>query len=484
MGKQKAPVEKNDELVLEIMDMSADGEGIGRAGGYALFVKDAMPGDIIKAKVLKTKKNYGFARLLEILTPSLERVEPLCTVARQCGGCQIMHCSYEKQLAWKEEKVANCLRRIGGISIMTENEAAQGGANQDTIIMEPIMGMDMPYHYRNKAQFPVGCDKEGNIKIGFYAGRTHTIIPQTDCAIQDTCNYPILECVKSWMEEYHIKPYDEKTNKGLMRHILIRTGYTTGEVMVCLVINEKKLPKSAELIERLKNLKLGVENARKIVSICLNHNTKNTNVILGDKVSVLYGRDYIEDCIGDIRYRISPQSFYQVNPEQTKKLYETALSYADLHGKEVVWDLYCGIGTISLFLAQRAKQVYGVEIVPQAIEDAKKNAALNNIENAEFFVGAAEEVMPKMYEKSGGGMRADVITLDPPRKGCDEKLLEVVISMQPQRIVYVSCDPATLARDVKYLKENGYEVARVRCCDMFGHSGHVETVVLLTKTHN
>lgn len=481
MEKQHVPVTKNDELVLEIRDINADGEGIGHAEGYALFVKDAVPGDVIRAKVMKTKKNYGFARLMEILTPSPDRIEPQCPVARQCGGCQIMHYAYEKQLAWKEQKVANCLRRIGGIPVMTKWEAEQGMIQPDTVIMEPIMGMQMPYHYRNKAQFPVGCDREGRIQIGFYAGRTHAIIPQTDCAIQDSCNYPILERIKAWMEEYHIQPYDEVKGKGLVRHILIRTGFATGEVMVCLVINGRKLPQSTELVKSLRNLKLGTDSTKTIVSICLNHNMENTNVILGDEVSVLYGRDYIEDKIGDISYRISVPSFYQVNPVQTKRLYETALSYADLHGEETVWDLYCGIGTISLFLAQRAKQVYGVEIVPEAIRDARENATLNNITNAEFFVGAAEEVMPKMYRESGGSMRADVITLDPPRKGCDVKLLEAVAAMQPKRIVYISCDPATMARDVKYLGEKGYGVEKVRCCDMFGHSGHVEGVCLLHR---
>lgn len=481
MEKQRVPVTKNDELVLEIRDMNADGEGIGHAGGYALFVKDAVPGDVIRARVMKTKKNYGFARLMEILTPSPDRIQPQCPVARQCGGCQIMHYSYEKQLEWKEQKVADCLRRIGGVLVMTKREAGQKMTQPDAVIMEPIMGMQVPYHYRNKAQFPVGCDREGKIQIGFYAGRTHNIIPQTDCAIQDSCNYAILECIRAWMEEYHIHPYNEKNGKGLVRHILIRTGFATGEVMVCLVINGKKLPRKTELVKSLQNLKSGTDRTKSIVSICLNHNMENTNVILGDEVSVLYGKDYIEDKIGDITYRISVPSFYQVNPAQTKRLYETALSYADLHGEEVVWDLYCGIGTISLFLAQHAKQVYGVEIVPEAIRDARENAALNNITNAEFFVGAAEEVMPEMYKESGGSMRADVITLDPPRKGCDTRLLEAVAAMQPERIVYISCDPATLARDVKYLGEKGYAVKKVRCCDMFGHSGHVETVCLLHR---
>ena len=490
MNKEKKIVcNKNDEFELEITDLGSTGEGIGKIDGYTLFVKDALIGDKVRVKVMKTKKNYGYARMLEIIEPSEYRVESECPVARQCGGCQLQHCSYEKQLSWKEEKVANCLRRIGGVPVYTEEkyrkyknaeeqQNAENTAESKTpVIMEPILRMDKPVHYRNKAQFPVGYDKDGNPVAGFYAGRTHSIIPQTDCLIQHECNKQIVETVLEFMKKYNVTAYDEKKNRGIVRHILTRVGKATGEVMVCLVINAKKLPHSEEFVEMIKNCGINLE----IKSITVNINRENTNVILGEKVETLYGQSYIEDYIGDIKYRISPLSFYQVNPEQTKKLYQTALEFADIKEGEVVWDLYCGIGTISLFMAREAAKVCGVEIVPQAIEDAKQNAKLNNITNAEFFVGAAEDVVPTQYEKSGGRLRADVVTLDPPRKGCDEKLLDTVVKMAPSRIIYVSCDPGTLARDVKVLTDKGYEVKRVRACDMFGGSFHVETVVLLSQ---
>ena len=490
MNKEKKFVcNKNDEFELEIVDLGSTGEGIGKIDGYTLFVKDALIGDKVRVKVMKTKKNYGYARMLEIIESSEYRVESECPVARQCGGCQLQHCSYEKQLSWKEEKVANCLRRIGGVPVYTEEEyrkyknaeeqqnTENAAETKPPIIMEPILRMDKPVHYRNKAQFPVGYDKDGNPVAGFYAGRTHSIIPQTDCLIQHECNKQIVETVLEFMKKYNVTAYDEKKNRGIVRHILTRVGKATGEVMVCLVINAKKLPYSEEFVEMIKNCGINLE----IKSITVNINRENTNVILGEKIETLYGQSYIEDYIGDIKYCISPLSFYQVNPEQTKKLYQTALEFADIKEGEVVWDLYCGIGTISLFMAREASKVCGVEIVPQAIEDAKQNAKLNNITNAEFFVGAAEDVVPTQYEKSGGRLRADVVTLDPPRKGCDEKLLDTVVKMAPSRIVYVSCDPGTLARDVKVLTDKGYEVKRVRACDMFGGSFHVETVVLLSQ---
>ena len=457
-------ITKGQEFSLKIDDMGTDGEGIGHKEGYTLFVKDALVGDVVRVKVIKAKKKFGYGRLLEVLEPSPWRVEPVCGCARQCGGCQIQHCSYEKQLAWKQKKVTDCLQRIGGF---------------ENIPMEPIMGMDEPYHYRNKAQYPVGYDKEGNLVAGFYAGRTHSIIANTDCAIQHPCNHRILETILAFMKQYDISAYEEKKHTGLVRHILTRVGKYTGELMVCLIINGNKLPHQDKLVEMLLQCSLDYT----LKSICLNINKDKTNRILGEKIVPIYGQTYIEDRIGDITYRISPLSFYQVNPEQTQKLYSTALEYADLQGNEVVWDLYCGIGTISLFLAQKAAKVCGVEIVPQAIEDARENAIRNGFSNAEFFVGAAEDIVPEQYEKSGGSLRADVVTLDPPRKGCDEKLLRTVVQMKPKRIVYVSCDPATLARDLKYLCGEGYELERVRACDMFGHSSHVETVCLLSRLH-
>lgn len=466
---------KNDELVLEITDIGSRGEGIGHTDGYALFVKDALAGDIIRARIMKTKKNFAYAKLLEVIQPSPDRVEPVCPVARQCGGCQLQHCSYERQLTWKEEKIANCLRRIGSQDVVTAEEAKeQVNLSSNTVVMEPILAMQEPYHYRNKAQFPVGYDKDGHLVTGFYAERTHDVIPHLDCLIQDPCNKEILELVMVFLQEYRISAYQEKTHTGLVRHILIRTGKATGQIMLCLVINGRELPHAEELIERLLGSGLNIS------SICLNINRDKTNRILGDDIVLLYGQEYIEDKIGDIRYQISPLSFYQVNPEQTKRLYETVLEYADLQGNEVVWDLYCGIGTISLYLSEKADRVYGVEIVPQAIENANANAGLNDISNVEFYVGAAEDIVPQKYQESGASLKADVVILDPPRKGCDGKLLETVVQMQPERIVYVSCDPATLARDLKYLCGEGYELKRVRGCDMFGMSYHTESICKLS----
>lgn len=455
-------MQKNDELILKIEDMGVDGAGIGKADGMTFFVKDAVIGDVVRAKVMKLKKTYGYARLMELLEASPDRVEPKCPYYRQCGGCQIQALSYEKQLEFKERKVRNNLERIGGFS---------------EIPMEPIVGMEEPYHYRNKAQFPVGTDKDGHIVTGFYAGRTHTIIPNRDCALGLPVNREILDLVIDFMEKYHVSAYDEKTGKGLVRHVLIRCGFTSKEKMVCLIINGKSLPHSEKLVEALRKID-------GMTSISINCNTGRTNVILGRKTVVLWGQEYITDQIGEISYEISPVSFYQVNPVQTEKIYGLALEYADLHGEENVWDLYCGIGTISLFLAQKAKQVYGVEIIPQAIENAKRNAVKNGIENAEFFVGKSEEVLPEFYEKEAAAGRkahADVIVVDPPRKGCDEKLLETIVKMAPDRVVYVSCDSATLARDLKILCENGYELKRVRAVDQFCHTVHTESVCLMER---
>ena len=452
-------VKKNDEYIVTIEDMGSEGEGVGKIDGYTVFVKDALPGEEARIKITKAGKNFGYGRLMEVITPSEYRVEPKCPIARKCGGCQIQEMSYEAQLAFKEKKVQNNLERIGKIS-PSEYE------------MCTIIGMDEPYNYRNKAQYPVGLDKDGNIVMGFYAGRTHNIIPCEDCAIGDKINSEILAIVKSHMEEYKIQPYNEETHKGVVRHVLIRRGFTTNQCMVCIIINGSELKGSTKLVERLKNIE-------GMTSISININKEKTNVIMGKTVIDLYGEGYIEDYIGDVKFRISPLSFYQVNPVQTKELYGKALEFAGLTGEETVWDMYCGVGTISLFLAKAARKVYGVEIVPEAIEDARKNAKINNIENAEFFVGKAEEVVPKMYREYGLG--ADVVVVDPPRKGCDEKLLETMISMSPEKIVYVSCDSATLARDLEYLKAHGYGVKKVQPVDMFPHSVHVETVVLLSN---
>ena len=474
-------MKKNDSIELKIEDMGVDGEGIGKYEGMTFFVKDAVIGDTIRAGITKLKKNYGYARVQEILEPSPYRVQPECPLYARCGGCQIQAMDYRQQLCYKQKKVRGNLIRIGGFAPELIDS-----------VMEEIVGMEQPYRYRNKAQFPIGADRDGMPVAGFYAARTHNIIPVEDCKLGVTQNEQILGVVLSYMRENGVRPYDETTGRGLVRHVLIRYGFTSKELMVCLVINRETLPQEKKLVDALCKIE-------GMTSISVNINRKNTNVILGEETRTVWGSDYItdqihlRDCDHDfaltdtaIAYHISPQSFYQVNPGQTEKLYSLALSYAGLTGRETVWDLYCGIGTISLFLAQKAGKVYGVEIVPQAIEDARSNAALNGITNALFFVGKAEEVLPEFYEKESRKpdadmLHPDVIVVDPPRKGCDEKCLETMLRMKPERIVYVSCDPATLARDLKILCEGGYELRKVRPVDQFGHTTHVETVVLLSK---
>lgn len=466
-------MQKNELVKVKIEDIGVGGEGIGKVDGYTLFIKDAIIGDVVEAKVMKAKKNYGYARLMNVLTPSEDRVEEVvCPMARKCGGCQIQEMKYPAQLAFKESKVRGNLERIGEVP----------GELLDQI-MHPVVGMDeegmQPFRYRNKAQFPIGTDKDGRVTAGFYAGRTHSIIGNTDCVLGVEVNEEILNCILDFMEEFEIPAYDEVKHKGLVRHVLLRYGFKTDEIMVCLVINGKTIPHCHDLVGRLRQIP-------GMTSITLSSNTAKTNVIMGDTIRLLWGQEFITDYIGEIKYQISPLSFYQVNPVQTEKLYGLALDYAGLTGNETVWDLYCGIGTISLFLAKKAKQVYGVEIIPQAIDDARNNAKINDITNAEFYVGKAEEVLPeyyKEYEKTHNGEKAhaDVIVVDPPRKGCEESLLQTIVDMQPEKVVYVSCDSATLARDVKFLRANGYELKDATPVDQFPHTVHVETVCLLSK---
>lgn len=453
-------IKKNDKFVITIEDMSEDGAGIGKLDGYIWFVKDALIGDVIEASAMKMKKNYGFARLVRVIEPAPGRVEAKCPVARACGGCQMQELDYAEQLKFKEKKVFNHLKRIGGM---------------EEIPMEPIIGMEHPWRYRNKAQFPIGTGKDGQPIAGFYAGRTHSLIPvpELDCILGCEENKELLRVILDFMKEFKISAYDENLHKGLVRHALLRKGFSSNELMVCLVINGSKLPHAEQFVERLLKLPMNV------ASISLSVNKEKTNVIMGTEIINLHGPGYITDKIGNIEYRISPLSFYQVNQVQTERLYGTALEFADLSGGETVWDLYCGIGTISSFLAQKAGKVYGVEIIPEAIEDARANAERNGIKNVEFFVGKAEEVLPEQYEKNQ--VYADVIVVDPPRKGCDSVCLDTILKMAPKKVVYVSCDSSTLARDVKYLCENGYEVKRVRPVDMFPMSGHVETVCRLDR---
>lgn len=454
-------MKKNEKIILKIEDIGVNGEGIGKAFGYTLFVKDAIIGDTVEAVITKAKKNYGYAKMLNILEASPYRVPAKCPVARQCGGCQIQELSYKEQLNFKYRKVRGNLERIGGFSAQLLDE-----------VMEPICGMEEPFYYRNKAQFPIGSDREGNIVTGFYAGRTHQIIPNTECALGVSVNRQILEIIVDFMNAYGITAYNEERQMGLVRHVLIRYGFKTKEIMVCLVINGDNIPHADKLVDKLAKIE-------GMTGITYSVNRENTNVIMGKDIGVLWGQGYITDYVGDVKYQISPLSFFQVNPVQTETLYGLALEYAGLKGEETVWDLYCGIGTISLFLAQKAKKVYGVEIVPQAIEDARNNAKINDIQNVQFFVGKAEEVLPEQYEKNQ--VYADVIVVDPPRKGCDETLLQTMVTMQPKRIVYVSCDSATLARDLKILCESGYELVKVRPLDQFPMTVHVETVALLYR---
>ena len=544
-------LQKNDLITLEITDLTEEGQGVGKKDGLVFFVKDSVMGDRVEARILKVKKNYVYAKVEKLLEASPHRITPLCPVAGKCGGCQLQHLSYEKELAWKEDRIAQSLIRIAGLSpeeVESKKEEILGGVLS---------------RYRNKAQYPVQSRKEirsggansvsdwkvdgkwpgknkieakeksSDLSMGFYGFHSHRIIETEDCLINSAENPLILECIKEWAREYKISGYEEETGKGLLRHIFLRKGFSTGEILLCLVLNGKSLPHGKELWEKLQGLSLSAEEddlqrevdipremdaesrvelhcgvntqseddghcglnkkvQEKIVGLCININEGQGNAILGRETLCLYGKDSIEDKIGELSFSISVPSFYQVNPVQTEKIYGKALEYAALTGEETVWDCYCGIGTISLFLAQKAKQVYGLEIVPEAIENAKKNAEKNNIHNAEFFVGAAEEVLPKWVEEKkqelsakgadcGIGDMVDVVSLDPPRKGCDEACLSAVLELSPKRIVYVSCDPGSLARDIKYLREGGYELEKWVGIDNFPRTGHVETVVLLSR---
>ena len=450
---------KNDTFTVDIIDTGTGGEGIARIDGYTLFVKDAVRGDVCEVKITKAHDNFAFTRLMKVIEPSEHRVEPVCPVARRCGGCKVMAADYREQLRFKENKVKNNIEKIGRV---TDFE------------LFPIIGMEEPYFYRNKAQFPIGKDDSGQLVSGFYAGRTHIIIPNEKCYLGVPENEEILAVIKTFMQEKEIEPYDEVTLNGLIRYVMIRKAFATGEIMVCIVINGTKIPFMDELVDKLSKIK-------GMTSISISVNLCNTNVIMGKHIENVYGRGYITDYIKDLKFNISPKSFFQVNPAQTEKLYEKVLEYAELTGEETVWDLYCGIGTISLFLARSAKKVYGVEIISDAIRDAKVNAKVNNITNAEFFVGKSEEILPEYYRKNGG--YADVIVVDPPRKGCDTALLETIAKMQPEKLVYVSCDSATLARDIRFMSEHGYELKKVQPVDMFPHTEHVESVCLLSKVH-
>jgi 23S rRNA (uracil1939-C5)-methyltransferase len=457
MAKPKAPVKKNEYITLTFEDLTHEGHGVGKVDGYPLFVPYGLPGEEAVVKVVKVNKKFGYGRLIELKKPSEVRVEPPCNVFYKCGGCQLQHMSYDMQLKMKENQVKNVMRKI---------------AHLDHVPVHPTIGLEDPWRYRNKVQIPVG-EKDGELITGFYRMRSHDIIDDMEtCVIQDEVNDRMVHAIRRVANRLGIDAYHEETHRGVLRHIMVRTGRETQEIMIVLITRTEKLPHQEELIREL------TETYPNIKSIVQNINTKRTNVIFGNKTKTLWGEDYIYDTIGDIRFAISPRSFYQVNPVQTKVLYDKALEYAQIDEDDVVIDAYCGIGTISLFLAQKAKKVYGIEIVPDAIQDAKMNAELNGITNAEFVVGEAEKVMPEWKNE---GFTPDVIVVDPPRKGCEVDFLEAMIAMEPKRIVYVSCNPATLARDLVVLEEGGYETKEVQPVDMFSQTVHTEAVTLLEQ---
>ncbi|MFK4304633.1 23S rRNA (uracil1939-C5)-methyltransferase [Paenibacillus sp. RC254] len=463
------PVQKNDEAVMDIIGMNHDGEGVGRVEGFTLFVPGALPGEKVRIKVLKTKKQYGYAKLLDIVQASPDRIAAPCAIYDQCGGCQIQHMSYEAQLGWKRQHVVDVLERIGKLNV-EGNEGSIAG-EQAAVKVLPALGMSEPWRYRNKAQVPIGVT-EGGLVGGFYARGSHRIVDMDTCLIQDERNDEVVAHVKEIGRTLGISAYNEETGRGLLRHVVVKTAFHTGEMMLVLVTNGRDIPHADAWIGSIR------EHIPHVASICQNVNTKRTNVIFGDETRVLWGRDVIYDYIGNVQFAISARSFYQVNPVQTEVLYSKTVEYAGLTGKETVIDAYCGIGTISLFLAQHADQVYGVEIVKEAIEDARSNALLNNMRNVKFEVGASEDVIPAWKEQ---GITADVIVVDPPRKGCDPRLLETILEMKPERVVYVSCNPSTLARDLRILEDGGYRTVEVQPVDMFPHTVHVEAVVRIER---
>ncbi|TVY08662.1 23S rRNA (uracil(1939)-C(5))-methyltransferase RlmD [Paenibacillus cremeus] len=469
------PVVKNEEYIADVIGIGHDGEGVGRVNGFTLFIPGALPGEKVRVKALKLKKQYGYAKLLQVLEASPDRVDAPCPIYKQCGGCQLQHLSYGAQLRWKRQLVVDSLERIGKLQVASGDAGDAGdGSNEGRqgIVVHSTLGMSDPWRYRNKAQVPIGLAMEGGLVGGFYAQGSHRIIDMEACLIQHENNDAVVTAVKRIARELGIRPYDEESSKGLLRHVIARYGFNTGEIMVVLVTNGKEIARADELVGLIREAIPGVR------SICQNVNRERTNVIFGDTTKVLWGSDVIYDTIGDVRFAISARSFYQVNPVQTEVLYRKALDFAGLSGEETVIDAYCGIGTISLFLAQRAGQVYGVEIVPEAIEDARRNALLNGVNNVQFEVGGAEVVIPAWKRQ---GIAPDVIVVDPPRKGCDAALLETILEMRPARVVYVSCNASTLARDLRVLEDGGYRTVEVQPVDMFPHTVHVESVALLVR---
>ena len=453
-------VEKNKEYIFDIISQGYEGEGRAKIDNkYPIFIEGALKGEKVKVRIVKVNKNFAYGKLMEVLEPSEERVNPPCAIYKRCGGCKLQHASYKAQLDFKWDRVKDCVSKIGKL---------------DPSIVKYPLGMENPWRYRNKVQLPIGLIN-GEVKIGFFAPRSHDIIDMESCLIQDEIGDKVVKLTREWIEKFNIRPYNvdgEYDEKGIVRHIMIRRGFTTNEVMIVLVTNGEKLPHKEEFVD------LMVKNIPGIKSVIQNINSKKTNVILGLESKTLWGEDTISDYIGDFRFNISPLSFFQVNPIQTEVLYGKALEYANLTGNEEVFDAYCGTGTITLFLSQKAKKVYGVEIIPQAIDNAWINAKENKVENVEFFVGESEVVIPDLINK---GVKADVVVVDPPRKGCDKKLLDAITNIDAKKIVYVSCDPSTLGRDLQVLEENGYKTLEVQPVDMFPNTAHIENVALLIK---
>lgn len=453
-------VEKNKEYIFDIISQGYEGEGIAKIDNkYPIFIEGALKGEKVKVRIVKVNKNFAYGKLMEVLEASEERVNPPCAIYKRCGGCKLQHASYKAQLDFKWDRVKDCVSKIGKL---------------DPSIVKYPLGMENPWRYRNKVQLPIGLIN-GEVKIGFFAPRSHDIIDMESCLIQDEIGDKVVKLTREWIENFNIRPYNvdgEYDEKGIVRHIMIRRGFTTNEVMIVLVTNGEKLPHKEEFVD------LMVKNIPGIKSVIQNINSKKTNVILGLESKTLWGEDTISDYIGDFRFNISPLSFFQVNPIQTEVLYGKALEYANLTGNEEVFDAYCGTGTITLFLSQKAKKVYGVEIIPQAIDNAWINAKENKVENVEFFVGESEVVIPDLINK---GVKADVVVVDPPRKGCDKKLLDAITNIDAKKIVYVSCDPSTLGRDLQVLEKNGYKTLEVQPVDMFPNTAHIENVALLIK---
>ncbi|MBU0439142.1 23S rRNA (uracil(1939)-C(5))-methyltransferase RlmD [Staphylococcus succinus] len=444
-------IEKNEVREGQVIDLTHEGHGVVKLDRYPIFIPNALINETIEYKVIKVKKNFAIGKLIDIKAKSEERVEPPCVYYYKCGGCQLQHMTYQAQLNMKKEQVINLFQRKAGF--------------KDTVIHDTV-GMDNPWYYRNKSQIPVGKNDEQNVIMGYYRQRSHQIIDMDECLIQDNMHQDVMNKIKLWFNELNVSTYNEHKKQGLMRHVVIRTGHHSGELMVVFVTNGKKFKQSAIMVEKL------LTAFPNIVSIKHNINDTHSNVIMGQTSHTLYGKDEIQDTLSDVTFKINDQSFYQINSVQTEKLYQKAIDYAELQGEETVLDTYCGIGTIGLYMAPKAKHVYGVEIVSEAIADAQQNATLNQFENTTFVCGKAEEVILKW---KADGIKPDVVMVDPPRKGCDESFLDTLLELNPRKIVYISCNPSTQQRDAQQLATQ-YKLTQITPVDMFPHTTHVETV--------